>query len=89
MRLAYVVGTFSAHPAVMGAMYEFLTWATEADTEARYEEMNQRCAGWVLSTNRRLADGELPIRVVRAWNDLDGLVQAAGPLQLAAPVLPA
>ncbi len=62
MRLAYVVGTFSAHPAVMGAMYEFLTWATDA--EARYEEMNQRCAAWLLSTNRRLAEDALPIRVV-------------------------
>jgi len=64
MRLAYVVGTFSAHPAVMGAMYEFLRWATEANSEGRYEEMNQRCAAWVLSTNRRLADDALPIRVV-------------------------
>jgi glutamate-1-semialdehyde 2,1-aminomutase len=64
MRLAYVVGTFSAHPAVMGAMYEFLTWATDAETEAHYEEMNQRCAAWVLSTNRRLAEDPLPIRVV-------------------------
>jgi len=64
MRLAYVVGTFSAHPAVMGAMYEFLTWATEDESDARYEEMNQRCAAWVLSTNRRLADDSLPIRVV-------------------------
>jgi glutamate-1-semialdehyde 2,1-aminomutase len=64
MRLAYVVGTFSAHPAVMGAMYEFLTWAVDAGTEARYEGMNQQCAGWVLSTNRRLAEDGLPIRVV-------------------------
>ena len=64
MRLAYVVGTFSAHPAVMGAMYEFLNWVTEAEADARYEQMNQRCAEWVLSTNRSLADGDLPIRVV-------------------------
>jgi glutamate-1-semialdehyde 2,1-aminomutase len=64
MRLAYVVGTFSAHPAVMGAMYEFLCWATDADADARYEEMNERCAAWVLSTNRSLAAGNLPIRVV-------------------------
>jgi glutamate-1-semialdehyde 2,1-aminomutase len=64
MRLAYVVGTFSAHPAVMGAMYEFLTWATNTEAEARYEGMNQSCAAWVLSTNRRLAEDSLPIRVV-------------------------
>ena len=64
MRLAYVVGTFSAHPAVMGAMYEFLTWATSTEAEGRYEDMNQSCAAWVLSTNRRLAEDSLPIRVV-------------------------
>ena len=29
MRIAYVVGTFSAHPAVMGAMNEFLRWVVE------------------------------------------------------------
>ena len=28
MRLAYVIGTFSAHPLVMGAMNEFLRWVT-------------------------------------------------------------
>jgi glutamate-1-semialdehyde 2,1-aminomutase len=64
MRLAYVVGTFSAHPAVMGAMYEFLTWVLDAEADARYEDMNQRCADWVLSTNRSLSEGDLPIRVV-------------------------
>ena len=64
MRLAYVVGTFSAHPGVMGAMYEFLSWVSETDAEARYDRMNQRCADWVLATNRALVDGELPIRVV-------------------------
>jgi len=32
MRMAYVVGTFSAHPGVMGAMNEFLHWAIEPGT---------------------------------------------------------
>jgi len=64
MRLAYVVGTFSAHPAVMGAMYEFLTWVTNTEAEACYEDMNQSCAAWVLSTNRWLAEDSLPIRIV-------------------------
>jgi glutamate-1-semialdehyde 2,1-aminomutase len=63
MRLAYVVGTFSAHPGVMGAMHEFLQWATTPTTEALYEEMNQQCAAWVQSTNRTLIDRGLPVRV--------------------------
>src|SRR4029450_1690161 len=32
--------------------------------EARYDDMNQGCAAWVLSTNRRLAEDSLAIRVV-------------------------
>jgi glutamate-1-semialdehyde 2,1-aminomutase len=64
MRIAYVVGTFSAHPAVMGAMNEFLRWVTQPETPKLYEEYNQRCAQWVQSTNQKLADFSLPLRVV-------------------------
>jgi glutamate-1-semialdehyde 2,1-aminomutase len=64
MRLAYVVGTFSAHPAVMGAMNEFLRWVTEPGTRALYDEMNERCAAWVRSTNQQLADQSMPLRIV-------------------------
>ena len=63
MRMAYVVGTFSAHPVVMGAMNEFLRWAVEPSTARLYDEMNERCGQWVRSTNRRLAEASLPIRV--------------------------
>ena len=64
MRIAYVVGTFSAHPVVMGAMNEFLRWATAADTAALYFDTNQRCTDWVRSTNQQLAEACLPVRVV-------------------------
>ncbi len=64
MRVAYVVGTFSAHPAVMGAMQEFLQWVTEPATRALYEEMNDRCAQWAQVTNQALAEATLPVRVV-------------------------
>ena len=64
MRLAYVVGTFSAHPPVMGAMNEFLHWATDGDTPHLFHEMNKRCDAWVRSTNEKLAAGSLPLRVV-------------------------
>lgn len=63
MRLAYVVGTFSAHPAVMGSMNAFLRWLLASDTAARYEEMNRRCADWVAATNRDFVDERLPLRV--------------------------
>ena len=64
MRIAYVIGTFSGHPVVMGAMNEFLRWVGEPSTATKYAEMNERCAGWVLSTNRRLAADGLPLRLV-------------------------
>ena len=64
MRIAYVVGTFSAHPVVMGAMNEFLRWVVEPSTAQLYTEMNERCAQWVQATNRRLLDAALPVRVV-------------------------
>ncbi len=64
MRVAYVVGTFSAHPAVMGAMNEFLRWLGDPATQPLYDEMNERCALWAQATNRVLAEAALPIRVV-------------------------
>ena len=64
MRVAYVVGTFSAHPVVMGAMNEFLRWVTARSTAAQYEEMNERCTRWAGDTNHRLAEASLPVRVV-------------------------
>jgi len=64
MRVAYVVGTFSAHPAVMGAMNEFLNWLGDPATPALYEEMNDRCAHWAQATNRLLVEAALPVRVV-------------------------
>jgi glutamate-1-semialdehyde 2,1-aminomutase len=63
MRMAYVVGTFSAHPVVMGAMNEFLCWLTEPETPSRYDEMNEQCARWAQSTNRQLADAGLPLQI--------------------------
>jgi len=64
MRMAYVVGTFSAHPGVMGAMNEFLHWAVETTTAGEYAAVNQRCTAWVQSTNVQFANAGLPVRVV-------------------------
>ena len=64
MRLAYVVGTFSAHPAVMGAMREFLDWVTTADARESYASVNERSTTWVRDTNAELKDRSLPVRVV-------------------------
>jgi glutamate-1-semialdehyde 2,1-aminomutase len=64
MRIAYVVGTFSGHPAVMGAMNEFLRWVLQPATAKLYQEANARCEQWVRSTNQDLVEAALPLRVV-------------------------
>ena len=64
LRLAYVIGTFSAHPVVMGTMNAFLRWLAEPATARLYEEMNERCARWARDTNHTLATADLPLRVV-------------------------
>jgi glutamate-1-semialdehyde 2,1-aminomutase len=64
MRIAYVVGTFSAHPLVMGAMNEFLRWVVQPSTAQLYRDAKQQCEEWVRSTNAELAQLSLPIRVV-------------------------
>ena len=65
MRVAYVIGTFAAHPAVMGAMNEFLRWVMHPATASLYDEANRQCAAWVQSTNQALAGLSLPLRVMQ------------------------
>jgi len=64
MRIAYVIGTFSAHPVVMGAMNEFLNWLTQPTTAELYIEAKLRCEQWVRSTNESLGRLSLPVRVM-------------------------
>ncbi len=64
MRIAYVIGTFSAHPVVMGAMNEFLNWLVQPATAELYIEAKRRCEQWVHSTNESLSRLGLPVRVM-------------------------
>lgn len=64
MRIAYVIGTFSAHPPVMGAMNEFLRWVTQPEAVQLYDEAKQQCIAWVQSTNQLLVEAALPLRIV-------------------------
>ena len=64
MRIAYVIGTFSAHPVVMGAMHEFLRWVVQPSAREVYDEANQRCTQWVQATNQKLIAMALPLRVM-------------------------
>ena len=64
MRIAYVIGTFSAHPVVMGAMNEFLKWQAQPSTEDTYATAKQRCEKWVRDTNTQLGTLDLPAMVM-------------------------
>jgi glutamate-1-semialdehyde 2,1-aminomutase len=64
MRIAYVIGTFSAHPVVMGTMNEFLNWVVQPAAAELYHQAEDRCAEWVRSTNQQLATQALPLQVV-------------------------
>lgn len=64
MRIAYVIGTFSAHPVVMGTMNAFLRWVVQPAAAQLYDEAQQRCAHWVHATNQQLVALALPLRVV-------------------------
>jgi glutamate-1-semialdehyde 2,1-aminomutase len=63
MRIAYVIGTFSAHPVVMGAMNEFLRWIGEPSVDRLYADAKARCENWVSSTNEKLTELALPLRM--------------------------
>jgi glutamate-1-semialdehyde 2,1-aminomutase len=78
MRIAYVIGTFSAHPLVMGAMNEFLRWLAKPATAKLYEEAQARCDRWVLSTNARLASLALPLRIMNLATVWTVLFKEAG-----------
>ena len=64
MRIAYVIGTFSAHPLVMGAMNEFLHWVVQPEAAQLYVQAQHRCEQWVAATNKRFAAASLPLRLV-------------------------
>jgi len=78
MRMAYVVGTFSAHPAVMGAMNEFLRWVVQPATAEVYDDANRQCAAWVQATNRDLVAASMPVRLMNLGTVWTVLFKAPG-----------
>ncbi len=63
LRMAYVVGTFSAHPHVMGAMNEFLQWLVLPSTAAAYRAANERATNWARETSGEFERAGLPVKI--------------------------
>jgi len=63
LRVAYVIGTFSAHPLTMGCMNQFLKWVTTDDAVKQYDELAHKVEIWVAETNDKLKEEDMPLRV--------------------------
>lgn len=63
LRMAYVVGTFAAHPLAMGAMAEFLGWVETPAANTELEALNARTAQWAADSTRVFAAAGLPLTV--------------------------
>lgn len=63
MRVAYVIGTFAAHPWVMATMNAFLKWHESPAALAAYTDLHESIAKWCIATNEALEAEKLPLRV--------------------------
>jgi glutamate-1-semialdehyde 2,1-aminomutase len=63
VRVAYVIGTFSGHPLVLGAMAEFLAWVERPQTREIYTLFHARFDKWIAQTNALLKKEDLPIQL--------------------------
>ena len=61
-RVAYVIGTFAGHPAVMGSMNAFLKWHKEAG-EAPWKAMHERIDAFVAKANATFKAKGYPLQV--------------------------
>jgi len=62
-RVAYVIGTFAGHPAVMGSMNAFLKWHKQADTPKVYEAMHTRIDQFIKEANAAFKANDYPIEL--------------------------
>jgi glutamate-1-semialdehyde 2,1-aminomutase len=49
---------------VMSAMNEFLRWLLDPATARLFQEANNRCEQWIRSTNQKLVESSVPLRVM-------------------------
>ena len=61
--ICFARGTFNSHPAVMGAMNEFLRSLDTEAIQALYQGMDARWDGRAQRLNQRLRDAALPLQV--------------------------
>jgi glutamate-1-semialdehyde 2,1-aminomutase len=62
--VCFARGTFNSHPAVMGAMHEFLQALDAPETHALYRDLDTVWNARAADLNRRLQDAGVPVKVV-------------------------
>ena len=62
--ICFARGTFNSHPAVMGAMHEFLLRLETEEIRSLYHNIDQRWNERAARFNRRLREAALPVKVV-------------------------
>jgi len=61
--ICFARGTFNSHPAVMGAMDEFLRYLETPETQELYRDLDMLWDGRAQRLNSRLRDAGLPVQV--------------------------
>ena len=62
-RVAYVIGTFAGHPAVMGSMNAFLKWNTRKEAQGEYDAMHARIDAFIAKANATFKAKGFPLEL--------------------------
>jgi len=62
-RVAYVIGTFAGHPAVMGSMNAFLKWHARPETPKLYDDMHKNIDAFVAKANKSFKSAGYPLEL--------------------------
>jgi len=78
LRVAYVVGTFAAHPLAMASMNCFLKWSTSEKGHKEHAALTDRVNAWVIKCNARMTKEDLPLQVANYQSVWTMLYQCPG-----------
>jgi len=77
-RVAYVIGTFAGHPAVMGSMNAFLKWHARPETPLLYDAMHTNIKNFITKANTAFAEAGYPLKLANWFSVWSMLYTAPG-----------
>merc|ERR1719198_1749366 len=77
-RVAYVIGTFAGHPAVMGSMNAFLTWLNKPEAAKAYDTMHERINAFVDKANAAFQAAGYPLELANWFSVWSMMFTAPG-----------